>query len=321
MRVRWLHLSMIQTKDLTKCYGSKNSAFNINLTANEGEIYGFLGLNGAGKTTTMRMLLKMIRPTSGEIYYSGQSISKLPSEFWNQVGYLIETPHAYPNFTVEENLILYAKQRLIPNSEIKKRIDNISQQLLLDAYRQVKVKDLSLGNNQKVGLAKALIHKPKILLLDEPTNGLDPEGLVAVRQSLLRMAKNGTTIFISSHLLDEMEKLVNRIGILASGRLLRELSFPEFEGCRQSKLYIKVEESVKNLTDYLATKHLQCTSVSESEILVSGVPINQYSALLHQLEQQKLNPMIFQPVKESLEEFFLRTIKEMHTYETAMAND
>lgn len=180
---------MIQTKDLTKSYGSKNSAFNINLTANEGEIYGFLGLNGAGKTTTMRMLLKMIRPTSGEIYYSGQSISKLPSEFWNQVGYLIETPHAYPNFTVEENLILYAKQRLIPNSEIKKRIDNISQQLLLDAYRQVKVKDLSLGNNQKVGLAKALIHKPKILLLDEPTNGLDPEGLVAVRQSLLRMAK------------------------------------------------------------------------------------------------------------------------------------
>ncbi|WP_160680518.1 ABC transporter ATP-binding protein [Clostridium sp. C8-1-8] len=314
-------MAMIQTKDLTKCYGSKNSVSNINLTANEGEIYGFLGLNGAGKTTTMRMLLKMIRPTSGEIYYSGQSISKLPSEFWNQVGYLIETPHAYPNFTVEENLILYAKQRLIQSSEIKKRIDDISQQLLLDGYRQVKVKDLSLGNNQKVGLAKALIHKPKILLLDEPTNGLDPEGLVAVRQALLSMAKNGTTIFISSHLLDEMEKLVNRIGILASGRLLQELSFQEFEGYRQSKLYIKVEESVKKLTDYLTTKHLQCTSVSESEILVSGVPINQYSALLHQLEQQKLKPMIFQPVKESLVEFFLRTIKEVHNYETAMVND
>jgi ABC-2 type transport system ATP-binding protein len=118
-----------------------------------------------------------------------------------------------------------------------------------------------------------------------------------------------------------MEKLVNRIGILASGRLLQELSFQEFEGYRQSKLYIKVEESVKNLTDYLTTKHLQCTSVSESEILVSGVPINQYSALLHQLEQQKLKPMIFQPVKESLEEFFLRTIKEVHNYETAMVND
>ncbi len=107
-------MSIIQTKKLTKSYGSKNSVYDINLTANEGEIYGFLGLNGAGKTTTMRMLLKMINPTSGEIYYSGQSISKLPSEFWNRVGYLIETPHAYPNFTVEENLILYAKQRLIP---------------------------------------------------------------------------------------------------------------------------------------------------------------------------------------------------------------
>lgn len=191
-------LSIIQTKKLTKSYGSKNSVYDINLTANEGEIYGFLGLNGAGKTTTMRMLLKMINPTSGEIYYSGQSISKLPSEFWNQVGYLIETPHAYPNFTVEENLILYARQRLIPDSEIKKRIYDISQQLLLDNYLQVKVKDLSLGNNQKIGLAKALIHKPKILLLDEPTNGLDPEGLVVVRNLLLEMAKDGTTILFQA---------------------------------------------------------------------------------------------------------------------------
>ncbi|NRW33965.1 ABC-2 type transport system ATP-binding protein [Clostridium beijerinckii] len=252
----------------------------------------------------------MINPTSGEIYYSGQSISKLPFEFWNQVGYLIETPHAYPNFTVEENLILYAKQRLIPDSEIKKRIYDISQQLLLDNYLQVKVKDLSLGNNQKIGLAKALIHKPKILLLDEPTNGLDPEGLVVVRNLLLEMAKDGTTIFISSHLLDEMEKLVSRIGILAHGCLLRELNFSEFEICRESKLYIKTDGSVKNLEHYLATKNLQCTSVSEQEILVSDISINQYSALLQQLGNQKLNPMIFQPVNESLEEFFIRTIKE-----------
>lgn len=303
-------MAIIETKNLTKRYGTKRSVYNVSLTANEGEIYGFLGLNGAGKTTTMRMLLKMIRSTSGEIYYSGQSISKLPSKFWNQIGYLIETPHAYPNFTVEENLMLYAKQRLIPNSEIKERVDRISQQLLLDAYLQMKVKDLSLGNNQKIGLAKALIHKPKILLLDEPTNGLDPEGLVAVRHSLIEMAKGGTTVFISSHLLDEMEKLVDRIGILANGRLLRELDFSEFERDRQSKLYIKTEGSIKNLADFLAAKRLSCTSASETEILVSGVPINHYSALLQQLEQQDFQPMIFQPVKESLEDFFLKTIKE-----------
>jgi len=303
-------LAIIETKKLTKRYGLKTCVCDISLTANEGEIYGFLGLNGAGKTTTMRMLLKMIRPTSGEIYYSGRSISKIPSEFWNQVGYLIETPHAYPNFTVEENLLLYSKQRLIPDSEIKKRVDSIIEQLLLDNYRQVKVKDLSLGNNQKIGLAKALIHRPKILLLDEPTNGLDPEALVAVRQSLIEMAKYETVIFISSHLLDEMEKLVNRIGILANGRLLRELSFSEFERCRKSRLYIKTDGPIKNLADYLTTKHLQYTSASETEILVSGISISQYSALLHQLEQQNLNPMIFHPVKESLEEFFLRIIQE-----------
>lgn len=314
-------MSIIQTKKLTKRYGAKNSVCNISLTANEGEIYGFLGLNGAGKTTTMRMLLKMIRSTSGEIYYSGQSISKLPAEFWNQVGYLIETPHAYPNFTVAENLILYAKQRLIPASEIKQRVDNILQQLLLDPYRQVKVKDLSLGNNQKIGLAKALIHRPKILLLDEPTNGLDPEGLVAVRHSLIEMAKNGTTVFISSHLLDEMEKIVDRIGILAHGRLLRELNVSEFERERQSRLYIKTDGSVKNLAGYLTTKRLPYQQLSEAELLVSGISMNQYAALLHQLEQEKLNPMIFHPVKESLEEFFLRIIKEGHHDETVMVND
>lgn len=303
-------MAIIETKNLTKRYGTKRSVYNVSLTANEGEIYGFLGLNGAGKTTTMRMLLKMIRSTSGEIYYSGQSISKLASKFWNQIGYLIETPHAYPNFTVEENLVLYAKQRLIPDSEIKERVDHISQQLLLDAYLQMKIKDLSLGNNQKIGLAKALIHKPRILLLDEPTNGLDPEGLVAVRHSLIEMAKSGTTVFISSHLLDEMEKLVDRIGILANGRLLRELDFSEFERNRPSKLYIKTEGSIKNLADFLAAKRLPCTFASETEILVSGVPVNHYSALLQQLEQQNLQPMIFQPIKESLEEFFLKTIKE-----------
>lgn len=305
-------MSTIQTKKLTKRYGSKNSVCNISLTANEGEIYGFLGLNGAGKTTTMRMLLKMVRPTSGDIYYSGQPISKLPSEFWNQVGYLIETPHAYPNFTVEENLILYAKQRLIPHSEIKKRIDGILQQLLLDAYRQVKAKDLSLGNSQKIGLAKALIHRPPILLLDEPANGLEPEGLVAVRHSLIELAKNGATIFISSHLLDEMEKLVNRIAIVANGRLLREISLSEFERERQSKLYIKTVGSVKNLAGYFTAKYLQSTLISEEEILVSGVSIPQYSTLLKQLEQQNFHPMIFRPVQESLEAFFLRTIKEVH---------
>ncbi|MGN6714348.1 ABC transporter ATP-binding protein [Anaerocolumna jejuensis] len=305
-------MAIIQTKNLTKRYGLKNSVCNIDLTAKEGEIYGFLGLNGAGKTTTMRMLLKMVRPTSGEIYYSGQPISKLSSEFWNQIGYLIETPHAYPNFTVEENLILYAKQRLIPDSEIKKRMDSILQQLLLDAYRQVKAKDLSLGNNQKIGLAKAMIHKPKILLLDEPTNGLDPEALVAVRHSLIEMAKNGATIFISSHLLDEMEKLVNRIGIVANGHLLRELSLSEFERERQSNLYIKVAGSAKNLSDYFTAKNLQSTLLSEEEILVPGVSIRQYSSLLKQLEQQNFNLMIFRPVQESLEAFFLRTIKEGH---------
>lgn len=304
-------MKVIETKGLSKQFGKKRVITNVNLNVDQGSIYGFLGLNGAGKSTTMRLLLKIIRPTSGTIFIEGRDVATLPAGFWNRVGCMIETPHAYPNFTVAENLIMYAKQRLIPQKQIMERISTLSRQLLLTPYLHAKVKDLSLGNNQKVGLAKTLIHQPKILLLDEPTNGLDPESLVAVRNTLKELAANGTTIFISSHLLGEMEEMVTQIGILAHGRLLRELDFDQFNRERKSKLAIQIDAKQAALTNFLTEKGLTVSSTGK-QLLVSGVATADYASLLNAIENQDFRPTTFQPIQEDLESFFLRRIGDVN---------
>ncbi|WP_057002500.1 ABC transporter ATP-binding protein [Agrilactobacillus composti] len=300
-------MTMIETENLAKSFGHKQVLTDINLNVQAGDIYGFLGLNGARKSTTMRLLLKMIQPTKGTIFLDGQNTDTLPAIFWNQVGYLIETPHAYPNFTVPENLTMYAQQRLIPAKEIAPRIKALAVQLLLTPYLDVKTKALSLGNNQKIGLAKALIHHPRILLLDEPTNGLDPESLVAVRRLLKQQAKQGTTILISSHLLGEMEAMVNRIGILTQGQLVRELSFDQFEQERHTQLAIDGVSKDSQLAAFLTEKGLR-TTYQQQELVVSGVPQNDYGTLLHAIESQGFRPTSFKPLAENLEAFFLRQI-------------
>ncbi len=190
-------MDIIETNNITKRFGSIVAADNISIHIREGEIYGFLGLNGAGKTTLIRMMLGMIKPDSGTITLFNQ---KLTSNFnqWNDIGYLVETPYSYPNLSVYENLRVVYKLRRLTHPKV---IDDIIEKLKLTKYRNIKVNALSLGNQQRLGLAKALIHKPKLLILDEPINGLDPEGIVEVRELLLELASNGSTIFLSSHIL------------------------------------------------------------------------------------------------------------------------
>ncbi|VDG20419.1 ABC transporter, ATP-binding protein [Lactobacillus zymae] [Lactiplantibacillus mudanjiangensis] len=216
-------MAAITTTNLTKRYSKFIAVNQVNLNVETGAIYGFIGLNGAGKTTTMRLLLNMLKPTDGKAILFGQDVRRAPAAFWNQVGYLIETPHAYPHLTVAENLDLYGQLRLIPKTIRQHRITDLMDRLELTPYRNVPVTNLSLGNNQKIGLIKALIHRPRVLLLDEPTNGLDPQGLAVVRQLLTHLAQDeGVTVLISSHILGEMEKMFTAIGILDHGTLLRQ---------------------------------------------------------------------------------------------------
>src|SRR5262245_36877131 len=212
---------------LTKRYGAFRAVDDVSLRVGRGEIYAFLGLNGAGKTTTIRMLLGMIQPSAGAAYLLGKPVHVDARELWAQVGYLVETPHAYPELTVRENLEVFRRLRGLRDLNAVKRI---IERLELGAYADRRAGTLSLGNAQRLGLAKALLHNPAILLLDEPANGLDPAGVVEIRELLRDLAhEHGVTIFLSSHLLSEVARIATRFGVIHQGRLLEELSADEME--------------------------------------------------------------------------------------------
>jgi ABC-2 type transport system ATP-binding protein len=210
------------------------------LNIRKGEIYGFLGLNGAGKTTTIRMLLGMIKPSSGSVSLFGTKVQPGQRSIWQRVGYMVEIPHAYPDLTVKENLEIFRQLRQLKNADT---VENIIEEMGLAQYANRRAGVLSLGNAQRLGLAKALIHHPDLLILDEPANGLDPAGIVEVRNLLRGLAENnGVTIFISSHILSEVARLATRIGVIHEGRLVKELDTKELSEQEEQHLAVDVRD-------------------------------------------------------------------------------
>jgi ABC-2 type transport system ATP-binding protein len=227
---------ILKTESLSKNFGKVKAVDQISINLHKGEIYGFLGLNGAGKTTTIRIMLGMIRPSSGNAYLFRNKVNAGNLAIWNQVGHLVEVPYAYPELTVRENLEIFRRMRFIKDNHA---VDSIMEKLKISTYRDRKAKHLSLGNAQRLGLAKALIHNPQMLILDEPANGLDPSGIVEIRELLHDLAFNqGVTIFISSHLLNEISKFATRIGIIHQGKLVLESNIDELDKQRNRKLHI-----------------------------------------------------------------------------------
>jgi ABC-2 type transport system ATP-binding protein len=215
----------IEATGLTKRFGDITAVDGLTLRIRPGEIYGFLGLNGAGKTTTIRMLLGMIRPSAGTVSLFGTRIRPGEQSIWRRVGYLVETPHAYPELTVRENLEIIRRWRGLNSSLV---VDKIIGDLKLTPYAGRRAGKLSLGNAQRLGLAKALIHHPDLLILDEPANALDPAGIVEIRELLRDLAaRDGVAVFISSHILNEIARLATRIGVVHEGRLVKELNAAE----------------------------------------------------------------------------------------------
>jgi ABC-2 type transport system ATP-binding protein len=230
----------IETEDLGKRYGALWAVEHLSLRVDEGEIYAFLGLNGAGKTTTIRMLLGMIRPTTGSANVLHTRVRLGSREPWGSVGYMVEIPHSYPELTVYENLEV--ARRLHPGTP-KQAISSMIERLGLAAYADRRTGNLSQGNAQRLGLAKALLHDPRLIFLDEPANGLDPAGIVEIRELLLELShKKGVTVFMSSHILAEVSRLAQRIGIIHKGRLLQELNIDELEQNRRKRLLLRVRD-------------------------------------------------------------------------------
>jgi ABC-2 type transport system ATP-binding protein len=297
-------MGIISTKSLCKIFGA-TATDNISIRVNQGEIYGFLGLNGAGKTTLIRILLGMIKPDSGSVNLFGQDLTPT-FPLWNDIGYLVETPNAYSNLSVRENLKVFYQLRQLNNPAI---IGEIIEKLKLTQYQNQKAKILSLGNQQRLGLAKALMHQPKLLILDEPINGLDPEGIVEVRALLLELAAKGTTIFLSSHILGEISKVANRIGIIHHGKLIKELTTRQLTEQLLKKVLINTSDNTQAI-EYLTNADYKAAINADNEIEVYNHEAVLYpEKITNLLTEKRLPPKKVYVYTEDLERYFLRTIR------------
>ena len=214
--------SVIRTRALTKRYGELRAVDAIDLDVREGDVYGFLGANGSGKTTTVRMLLGLVLPTSGEAEVLGEPMPASRRSVLARTGALVEAPGAYPHLSGRTNLeLLDASGPDRMRRRVRdRRIGDVLDQVGLDPGDRRPVRAYSLGMQQRLGLAVALLRQPPLLILDEPTNGLDPQGIHEVRQLLLALNAAGVTIFLSSHLLAEVEQMCTRVGVLDRGQLV-----------------------------------------------------------------------------------------------------
>lgn len=298
--------TVIETLGLVKRYGNITAVDKLALRVVEGEIYAFLGLNGAGKTTTIRMLLGMVKPTAGEIHVLGTSIRSSGKGPWESVGYLVETPHAYPELSVRENL--EAVRRLRPGTE-QTAVDRVIERLGLTGYADRRTGTLSLGNAQRLGLAKALLHNPRLLILDEPSNGLDPAGIVEIRSLLLDLTQNeGVTVFMSSHILGEVSRLAKRIGIIHQGRLVEELDVAALEQRRRRRLVIGARDVLgAQATLQRAGWAAEITSDGGLEVHADPV-LDRPEMVATLLVEAGYPPTMLVVEQEDLEHFFLRLV-------------
>ncbi len=211
----------IRTRGLTKYFGKFEAVSDLDLDVREGDVYGFLGANGSGKTTTVRMLLGLVLATSGEIEVLGRPMPRSASGVLPLVGSMVEGPAAYAHLSGRANLTLFdAMARRSRRSGRSGRVEDALDRVGLGGVDDRPVKNYSLGMRQRLGLAAALLRRPRLLVLDEPTNGLDPQGIRDIRALLLELNAGGTTVFVSSHLLAEIEQLCTRVGVLDRGRMV-----------------------------------------------------------------------------------------------------
>lgn len=229
---------VISARGVTKRYRDVTAVRDLDLEVRAGEVYGFLGRNGAGKTTTIRMLLGLIRASAGDIRVLGEPMGPGTNRVLARVGFLVETATAYGNLTVRENLDLHCRLHGAPAGAVGQSIERMG----LGVYADRRADRLSLGNKQRLSLARALLHEPDVLILDEPANGLDPAGIVEVRTLLRRLADDGVTVFMSSHILSEVAQLADRIGLIHEGRLLEELDREALRSRTRSYLEVRVDD-------------------------------------------------------------------------------
>ena len=270
--------AVISTRGLVKQYGRLRAVDGIDLDVAAGDVYGFLGANGSGKTTTVRMLLGLVLPTRGSIDLLGERMPRAGRRVLPRVGALIEGPAHYGHLSGRENLsLLDASGRGGSWRTRRRRVDEALDQVGLGGVGRRPVKAYSLGMRQRLGLAGALLRRPELLVLDEPTNGLDPQGITEVRELLLELHRGGTTVFLSSHLLAEVEQLCSRVGVLDRGRLVLQDELATLTAPTGSTVVrTPVPERVRGTLDG------RVTSIDGERVIVRGSDPAEVNALLVQ---------------------------------------
>ncbi|SHK48602.1 ABC-2 type transport system ATP-binding protein [Clostridium cavendishii DSM 21758] len=234
---------VITTHNLCKNFKNGAVLSNLNMKVKKGEIYGFLGENGSGKTTTIKLLVSLLKPTSGSIDLFGEDMTIDTFDKLKRIGSVIEYPAFYENLTARENLQLH---KMIIGYDAPNCIDEVLNLVKLKNHEGKKVKNFSLGMKQRLGIARAILHKPDLLLLDEPINGLDPIGIKDMRELLVTLSKkHGMTILISTHILNEIELMANTIGIIKNGSLIEEVNYETIKNQNLNALVITVDDANK----------------------------------------------------------------------------
>ena len=226
---------MIQTIDLTKEYGKFRAVDKVNLRVKPGEIYGFLGPNGAGKTTTIRMLIGLLRPTSGRVIIDGHDLAKWPVAAKSVVGFIPDRPYLYEKLTGEEFLRFMAGLYGADGAELDGRITEMLRFFDLAEWRRELIESYSHGMKQRLVMASALIHQPKAIIVDEPMVGLDPQGAKLLKDTFRKLAKDGVAIFMSTHTLEVAEQMCDRLAIIHEGKIIAEGTMEELRARAQEK--------------------------------------------------------------------------------------
>jgi ABC-2 type transport system ATP-binding protein len=294
----------IQTNLLSKSYGTKIAVSNLTLQVEQGEVFGFLGPNGAGKTTSIKMLLGLIRPDSGQGWLLGEPLGK--PEVRRRVGFLPEHFRFHDWLTATEFLYLHATLYRMPEKQVRGRVQELLELMGLNAFSKKKLCTFSKGMLQRIGLAQALLNQPELVILDEPTSGLDPVGRRLVRDLIRDLSSRGTTVFLNSHLLSEVEITCDRVAFIKQGKVLSTHSLRTLIE-NQITLIIRARrltpETLQGLEQWGQDIRLDGDRLSITLPNESALPeVNRY------LVQQGVEVFSFQPQKISLEELFIQVV-------------
>lgn len=293
--------SIIKTTGLSYHYSrGVQTLFDINLNVEKGSIYGFLGPNGSGKTTTLSLVLGLLNSQKGDIEIFGQHLHANRIGILKKTGSLIEVPSLYGHLTAEENLEVYRPMY----GATKERVSEVLKIVGLEDTGKKTAKKFSLGMKQRLSIALALLPNPELLILDEPSNGLDPSGIIELRQLIKKLNKEyGMTILISSHILSEVEKMVSHIGIIFKGRMIFQGTLPELHRLQQNKSKLLVNTSDNNAALNILSAHKP--KLVEEVIEIPFTDMEQVAEIGRMLISSGLQVYLLQPQKPELEQLFI----------------